>query len=146
MLVSLIALFLAACLLPAGFGHYTFSNLIHNEITYGDYQYIRRTFNYQSYYPLFDLNSTQLRCFQDNNIPDPGTLTVKAGEDIGFVVSGRIIHEGPLLWYMARAPTGQTAASMDGSGPVWFKINETHPFIGTTPAPLDTFAWPWYSE
>ncbi|KAK6539148.1 hypothetical protein TWF694_009392 [Orbilia ellipsospora] len=86
-----------------------------------------------------------MRCFQDDNIPDPGTITVKAGDDIGFVVAGRIIHEGPLLWYMARAPTGKTAASMDGSGPIWFKINETHPFIRTTPAPLDMFAWPWYN-
>ncbi|KAF3913554.1 hypothetical protein ABW20_dc0104439 [Dactylellina cionopaga] len=86
-----------------------------------------------------------MRCFQDTNIPNPGTLTVRAGDTVGFNVAGRIIHEGPLLFYMARAPFRQTAASMDGSGPVWFKINETHPEIGTTPAPIETFDWPWYN-
>ncbi|EPS41803.1 hypothetical protein H072_4289 [Dactylellina haptotyla CBS 200.50] len=86
-----------------------------------------------------------MRCFQADDISDPGTLAVKAGDTIGFTVAGRIIHEGPLLWYMAKAPSFQNAASMDGSGPVWFKINETHPEIDTTPAPLSTYKWPWYN-
>ncbi|KAK6513064.1 hypothetical protein TWF506_009227 [Arthrobotrys conoides] len=134
-----------AAVLPTAMGHYTFPNLLYKGAKFPDYTYIRRTFNHISHFPLFDLNSTTLRCFEDENIPDPGTLTVKAGDTVGFTVDGRIIHEGPLVWYMARAPTGKTASTMDGSGPIWFKINQTTPYIGTTPAPIETFKWPHYN-
>ncbi|KAF3941947.1 Endoglucanase-4 [Dactylella cylindrospora] len=145
MLAPLSLMVALAAFLPATFGHYTFQNLIYKGVTHPNYKYIRRTWNYINHFPLFDLDSTQMRCFEDVNVTDPGTLTVKAGDTVGFTVDGRIIHEGPLLWYLARAPLRQKAASMDGSGPIWFKFNETYPEIGTTPAPIETFKWPHYN-
>ncbi|KAG8859927.1 hypothetical protein FRB91_005797 [Serendipita sp. 411] len=53
-----------------------------------------------------------------------GTLTVAAGSTATFSVYTSIGHPGPLLWYMAKAPSG-TVNGWDGSGNVWFKIGQT---------------------
>ncbi|UPX13772.1 uncharacterized protein EKO05_0004271 [Ascochyta rabiei] len=42
--------------------------------------------------------------------------------DCDTVCRRRVEHQGPLQFYMARVPTGKTAATWDGSGNVWFKI------------------------
>lgn len=125
--------------------HYTFPNLLHNGIQYPDYTYIRRTWNYQNYYPLFDLTSPILQCFTNGTYPNPGTLTVSAGDTVGFTVGGRIVHEGPLLFYIAKAGFRQTAGSMTGAGEVWVKINETRPIITDVPAKLELYKWPYYN-
>lgn len=39
-----------------------------------------------------------------------------------FTASPNIFHPGPLQFYLAKVPSGQTAATWDGSGNVWFKI------------------------
>lgn len=49
-------------------------------------------------------------------------MSVAAGSSVGFKASPNIFHPGPLQFYMAKVPSGQTAASWDGSGNVWFKI------------------------
>jgi len=49
-------------------------------------------------------------------------MSVAAGSSVGFKASPNIFHPGPLQFYMAKVPAGQTAASWDGSGNVWFKI------------------------
>lgn len=44
----------------------------------------------------------------------------RTGED---AISGG--HKGPILVYAAKVPSGQTAATWDGSGAVWFKLYES---------------------
>ena len=49
-------------------------------------------------------------------------MSVAAGSSVGFKANPNIFHPGPLQFYMAKVPTGQNAATWDGSGQVWFKI------------------------
>ncbi|KAK6495047.1 hypothetical protein TWF481_003074 [Arthrobotrys musiformis] len=148
MLSLSILLVAVATFFSTGVAHYTFPNLIHKGIQYPDYTYIRRTWNYQNYWPLFEVDSPILQCFTNSTVPNPGTLTVSAGDTVGFTVGGRIVHEGPLLFYMAKAGAGQTAASMaahNGEEEVWFKISETKPVITSVPAKLELYKWPSYN-
>lgn len=57
-------------------------------------------------------------------------MSVAAGSKVGFVADAGISHPGTLQFYMAKVPAGQTAASFDGSGAVWFKIFSQGPNIG----------------
>jgi hypothetical protein len=57
----------------------------------------------------------------------PDTLAVAAGSPVNFTVDSDIGHPGPLLFYLAKVPAGQTAATFDGKGAVWFKIYEDGP-------------------
>ncbi|GLB44354.1 putative glycoside hydrolase family 61 protein [Lyophyllum shimeji] len=50
------------------------------------------------------------------------TVTVNAGDTIGFKINTNIYHQGPAAIYLGKAP--DTAASWDGSGANWFKIAE----------------------
>ncbi|KAK8121629.1 fungal cellulose binding domain-containing protein [Apiospora sp. TS-2023a] len=93
-------------------GHYKFPRLIANGATTQDWQYVRKTTNYQS------------------NGPGAQTMSVAAGSKVGFVADSGISHPGTLQFYMAKVPAGQTAASFDGSGAVWFKIFSQGPNIG----------------
>ncbi|KAK7961613.1 glycoside hydrolase family 61 protein [Apiospora aurea] len=100
-------------------GHYKFPRLIAHGATTQDWQYVRKTTNYQSNGPVTDVSSTQLRCYQ----LAPGnegaqTMSVAAGSKVGFVADSGISHPGTLQFYMAKVPSGQTAASFDGSGAV----------------------------
>lgn len=80
-----------------------------------------------------------MTCYELN----PGTgapkiAAVTAGSTFTFVVDPDIEHPGPLQFYMAKAPSGQTAATFDGKGPVWFKIFENGPSgLGT-----NDITWP----
>jgi hypothetical protein len=71
-----------------------------------------------------------MRCYQLT----PGnegakTMTVKAGDTVGFQADASVSHPGVLQFYMAKVPSGQTAASWDGSGAVWFKVYSQGPNI-----------------
>ncbi|KAK6498241.1 hypothetical protein TWF506_004480 [Arthrobotrys conoides] len=145
-MLSFITLAVAfATIISTTTAHYTFPNLLYKGVQYPDYTYIRRTWNYQNYYPLFDITSPVLQCFTSGSFPNPGTLTVSAGDTVGFTVSGRIVHEGPLLFYMAKAGFRQTAASISGAGNVWVKINETKPVVTDVPTRLELYQWPHYN-
>ncbi|KAF4620506.1 hypothetical protein D9613_000984 [Agrocybe pediades] len=54
------------------------------------------------------------------------TVTVGAGDKVGFQLSNNMYHEGPVSIYLGQAPG--SAAEWDGSGERWFKIAE---FTGT---------------
>ncbi|KAK7948647.1 uncharacterized protein PG986_009533 [Apiospora aurea] len=106
--------------------HYTFPALVANGETTKDWEYVRKTTNFQNNGPVEDVNSEAIRCYQK----EPGsegakTMTVKAGDKVGFTVPGSIGHPGPLAFYMAKAPS--SVADFDGSGDVWFKISEDQP-------------------
>lgn len=110
--------------------HYTFPALIAGSQTTSPWTYVRKTTNYQSNGPVTDVNSNQIRCYElSPGTGAPSTMTVKAGDTIGFTAASSISHPGPLLFYMAKVPAGKTAATWDGSGSVWFKIYEQGPNI-----------------
>lgn len=114
-----------AALLQAASAHYIFSNLIVDGNYTGTYEYVRKNTNNNS--PLTDPTSTDFRCNTgaQGNAASTKTYSVAAGSTVGMGVGfgGSIIHPGPLLVYLSKAPEGTTAASYDGSGK-WFKIHE----------------------
>ncbi|KAK6538697.1 hypothetical protein TWF694_010271 [Orbilia ellipsospora] len=117
--------------------HYTFPDLIFNGQTSSDYQYVRLTTNHYSSSPVTDVTSSDMTCYADPSHPSTSTATVAAGSVVGFTVSPDVYHPGPLLFYMAKVPSGQTAASFDGSGSVWFKIYQNDATITSS-----SISWP----
>ncbi|KAI1323419.1 glycoside hydrolase family 61 protein [Xylariaceae sp. FL0255] len=113
--------------------HYTFPALIANSETTEAWEYVRKTANWQTNDPVTNVSSPQLLCYQ----LAPGnegaeTMTVAAGSTVGFTAVADISHPGTLQFYMAKVPSGQTAASFDGSGAVWFKIYSQGPIISAS--------------
>ncbi|EPE10402.1 glycoside hydrolase family 61 protein [Ophiostoma piceae UAMH 11346] len=111
--------------------HYTFSSVLVDGKATGDWTAVRKTKNWQNNGPVTDVTSDDIRCFELS----PGTAAsltanVTAGSSVGFQANPDIYHPGPLAFYMAKAPAGKTAATFDGSGPVWFKIYEEQPTVG----------------
>jgi len=86
-----------------------------------------------------DVSSNQIRCYElsPGTGASGGTYEVAAGSSIGFTAVSSISHPGTLQFYMAKVPSGQTAATWDGSGNVWFKIFEQGPVISG-----GTLSWP----
>ncbi|KAG7443768.1 glycoside hydrolase family 61 protein [Guyanagaster necrorhizus] len=71
--------------------------------------------------PVLDVTSDDIRC---NVSPANATATVSvaAGDIVGFQLDNTIYHLGPAALYLGKAPS--TAADWDGSGANWFKIAE----------------------
>lgn len=72
---------------------------------------------------MTDVSSAAIRCYELS--PGTGaasTTSVAAGGSVSFKITPNIFHQGPLQFYMAKVPSGKTAANWDGSGNVWFKI------------------------
>ncbi|KAJ0337661.1 hypothetical protein COL922a_006555 [Colletotrichum nupharicola] len=91
--------------------------------TYPEWQHVRKTLNFYSNGPTDGVLSTQIWCYEADPA-DRGTVTiipVTAGSTIGFAANSVVGHPGPASFYMAKVPSGQTAATWDGSGAVWFK-------------------------
>lgn len=105
----------------------------------GQWQYVRQTANYQSNGPVTDVTSSAIRCYENPGRAAAATTTVAAGSTVGFTVGGAasISHPGTLQFYMAKVPSGQTAATFDGSGAVWFKIFSQGPVIAN-----GALSWP----
>ena len=99
--------------------------------------YVRKTTNFgvHDHGPVYNVTSEQLRCYElEPGQGSPETMSVKAGDTVGFRVDGNITHPGSLMFYMAKAPEGETAKTFQGDGDVWFKIFENHP--------TSTESWP----
>ncbi|KAF2453889.1 glycoside hydrolase [Lineolata rhizophorae] len=109
--------------------HYTFPALIANNTVTGEWEYVRMTANHYSNGPVTDVTSQAIRCYEDPSHPSTETFTVEAGSEIGFTAKSEISHPGTLQMYMAKVPEGETAATWDGSGDVWFKIMSEGPVI-----------------
>ncbi|KAF2867997.1 fungal cellulose binding domain-containing protein [Massariosphaeria phaeospora] len=115
----------AALLAATASAHYTFPSLIAKGQTTPAWQYVRKTTNYQSNGPVTDISSNQIRCYElSPGTGAPDTMTVNAGDSVGFTAQSSISHPGPLQFYLAKVPSDKTAATWDGSGQVWFKIYE----------------------
>ncbi|AEO67662.1 8d7f3242-1f91-4346-b7af-e6c1127ffff5 [Thermothielavioides terrestris] len=119
--------------------HYTFPQTDINGQLSGEWVTIRETTNHYSHGPVTDVTSDQIRCYELNpGTPAPQIATVQAGGTVTFTVDPSIQHPGPLQFYMAKAPSGQTAATFQGTGNVWFKIYEDGPSgLGTS-----NITWP----
>lgn len=87
-----------------------------------NWQAVRTTVNKDSNAGLTDVSSDQIRCYTTSSSKAPSIQTVAAGSSVGFTASPNIFHPGPLQFYLAKVPSGQTAATWDGTGDVWFKI------------------------
>ncbi|KDN44431.1 hypothetical protein RSAG8_05478, partial [Rhizoctonia solani AG-8 WAC10335] len=119
---SIFALLALALIQPA-LGHYRFYKYIDSSGTVtGEYVYVRANTNTNS--PVTDVASTDLRCNVGGlaSGSSTSTATVAAGSTVGFQADIGMIHPGPLQVYLGKAPSGQTAATWDGSGANWFKI------------------------
>ncbi|KAF2632701.1 lytic polysaccharide monooxygenase [Macroventuria anomochaeta] len=88
-----------------------------------DWSSVRITANHYSNGPVTDVTSSALRCYElTPGTSAAATQSVAAGSSVSFKVTPNIFHQGPLQFYMAKVPSGETAATWDGSGNVWFKI------------------------
>jgi hypothetical protein len=91
---------------------------------------VRKTTNYQSNGPATDVTSEQIRCYQLAAGAEGAQIkSVAAGSTVGFTAEASVSHPGTLQFYMAKVPAGQTAATWNGDGDVWFKIFSQGPNI-----------------
>jgi hypothetical protein len=117
----------------AASAHYTFPALIYGGTTSADWEYVRDWTGSYTYDPVTDVTSTDIRCNVDGDKNfASSTLSVAAGQNIGFTADPDIYHPGPLLAYLGEVPSGSTAADWDGSGTVWFKIYQDEPTVGAS--------------
>ncbi|EAQ89440.1 hypothetical protein CHGG_06059 [Chaetomium globosum CBS 148.51] len=103
-------------------GHYIFQQLSTSSGKHDVFQYVRKNSNYNS--PVTDLSSNDLRCNVGASGSGTATVAVKAGESITFTADVAVYHQGPVSFYMSKAPGA--ASSYDGSGG-WFKIKDIGP-------------------
>ncbi|KIO21664.1 hypothetical protein M407DRAFT_27348 [Tulasnella calospora MUT 4182] len=129
------ALGLAATLVPQVTAHYRWTSLIVNGTTTSAYQYVKPNTNINS--PVTVVSSNDMTCNAGASAA-PGIAWAKAGSVIGFALDTPIFHPGPINVYMAKVPTGQTAATFTGTGKVWFKVAQ----LGATTDGGSTIKWP----
>jgi len=104
--------------------HYSFPSLVSGGTTTTPWQYVRQWTGYYTYSPVQSVTSTDIRCnVAGSTTFAPGTLPVAAGSTVSFTADPNIYHPGPALVYMAKVPSGKTAANWDGSGSVWVCCN-----------------------
>lgn len=118
--------------------HYNFPSMVYEGATTVAWQDVRQWVDYYSYLPVVNVSSIDIRCNVNGSVNfAESILSVSAGSVLGFTVSPDIYHPGPLMAYMAKVPSGYTAADWTGSGNVWFKIYEDGPIFGT-----NALTWP----
>ncbi|KAK4183156.1 glycoside hydrolase family 61 protein-like protein [Podospora australis] len=124
--------------------HYRFSKLIVDGVEEPrEWMAVRQTKNYQTNHGVTDVNSPDIRCFQ--NKPGTTTAQVTAGIKLGFAALSAVTHFGPVSFYMARVPEGRDINTWDGSGNVWFKVGEiSAPSSGVLGSSEAT--WPAYNK
>ena len=71
---------------------------------------------------MTDVTSNAIRCYPLAAGTSAKTASVNAGDTVAFTAASSVSHPGPMQYYMAKVPSGQTAETWDGSGNVWFKI------------------------
>ncbi|CAE7210419.1 unnamed protein product [Rhizoctonia solani] len=75
--------------------------------------------------PIEDVTSMDIQCNTGGTVPAPLLATAAAGASVGFnwTTEWPTSHIGPVLTYMAKAPSDITKWS-PGTDKVWFKIDE----------------------
>ena len=84
-----------------------------------EYQNIRRNTNFNS--PITSLSDANLRCNEGGLSSNGATvLNIAAGSSVTFKLDQAVYHQGPLQWYLGKAPGD--VRQWDGSGANWFKF------------------------
>jgi len=105
--------------------HYTFPDLITGTTVAADWQYVRRTDNYNTQAPVTDVTTPQIKCYENATAAQTSTITVSAGSTVGFKADQSIYHPG---YYSAYLSSATDAGDEDaGNGQTWFKIWEDPP-------------------
>lgn len=114
---------LAAAFAPLAAAHYNFESLIVNGEGTEAYEYVRRTKNSNS--PIEDVTVDHIICnnggIDDDVMAETQTLTVQAGDEIGFAINDNMGHPGPLSAWLSKAPGAAQDYKGDGD---WFKVYE----------------------
>lgn len=108
----------------------TFDSLYADGKATGTWLDVRKTINWQNNGPVTDVKSKDIRCYELSPGKPSETYNVTAGSTIGFNANPNIYHPGPLSFWLARVPDGQSFSSFDGDGNVWFKIWHEQPKFG----------------
>lgn len=126
-------------LAAAAQAHYVYDSLIVGGMSTGSWVNVRLADNHYSNAPVTDITLPTLRCYQATmNATGVGVSTVPAGATVGFTSNPATYHPGPLSFYMARVPDGQTFDTFDGGDEaVWFKISEDAAIITSS-----SITWP----
>jgi hypothetical protein len=112
--------------------------LVHGGQRTTEWTHTRWTIDRFNKAPVTSVTGDAIRCNEDPKRPVAQTLPVQAGDVVGFYMDSGISHPGPLMLYMAKVPSGQTAASWNGTGSVWFKMYE----VGATMGQYSQMSWP----
>ena len=73
---------------------------------------------------MVDLASNDMRCnINTGAAKEIVELQVQAGTGIALGLDNSIFHPGPGALYLGKVPEGESAATWDGSGQNWFKVN-----------------------
>jgi hypothetical protein len=108
-------------------GHYTFPKVNGG----ADWAQVRRADNWQNNGFVGDVNSAQIRCFQSSPAAASASLNVTAGSSVTYSAAPNVYHPGPMAFYLARVPDGQSINSWNGDGAVWFKVYHEQPNFGS---------------
>jgi len=73
--------------------------------------------------PVENVGSGSMTC-GNNPGSASATLTVAAGGSLTWRLDNTLYHSGPAAIYLGQVPSGQTAASWNGSGANWFKVGQ----------------------
>jgi len=104
-----------------------------------DFGALRKPINWQDNGFVSDVTSKNIRCNQLETASQ--VSSVAAGGTVGFVSNPAPYHPGPLQFYMAKVPAGQSISSWDGSGSVWFKVYSKGPTFANGQMTWPTCAW-----
>ena len=59
--------------------------------------------------PVTDVTSNAIRCYPLAAGTSAKTASVNAGDTVAFTAASSVSHPGPMQFYMAKVPSGQTA-------------------------------------
>ncbi|TFK34944.1 glycoside hydrolase family 61 protein [Crucibulum laeve] len=111
--------------------HYIFNTLIAGSKTSS--KAVRKPLNNS---PVHDYTGSEITC-NLNPSKAQETVTVNAGDTIGFKVDAALYHKGPVAIYLGKAPG--SAANWNGSGKNWFKTRALICCAISPPAAGSTF-------
>ncbi|PNH43714.1 hypothetical protein VD0004_g3788 [Verticillium dahliae] len=104
-------------------GHYIFQRFAVGSTKYGVYEGIRQNTNQN--HPVTDLASPDLRCNVGGaSGAQTSVIDVKPGETFSFTLDTAVYHQGPISFFLSKAPSSVRA--YDGSGK-WLKFKDIGP-------------------
>lgn len=95
-----------------------------------DWAAVRQTKNYQSNGPVTDVASPDMRCYQ--MLGAAQIVNVTAGSTLAYNAKTSISHPGPMAFYIAKVPAGQSVLDWDADGKVWSKIYQDQPILSAS--------------